>query len=265
MNEILQQLENRFPLRPQVALILGSGLGAFADELEDAVSVSTRELEGYPQSTVPGHAGRIAVGKIEQSVVLCFQGRIHLYEGYTLEQVTLPVQIAHHLGCDKLIVTNASGGIDRHLKPGDLMLIEDHINLQFRSPLRGRELEADKRFVDMSEPYDRELMDLAFQTALEVGIQLKRGVLGAVLGPTYETPAEVRMLARMGASAGCMSTIPEVIHARALGLRVLGISCITNPAAGISPEPLQHSDVQEMAAKVSGRFRALLRAILKKL
>jgi purine-nucleoside phosphorylase len=265
MTEMLLQLEHIFPWRPQTALILGSGLGAFADELQDAVAVSTKELEGYPQSTVLGHAGRIVLGKVKQAKVLCFQGRIHLYEGYTPHEVTLPVRIAHHFGCQTLIVTNAAGGIDPHLEPGDLMLIEDHINLQFRNPLRDHDLETEERFVDMSEPYDRGLMELAMVVALAQGITLKRGVLGAILGPSYETPAEVRMLSHLGADAACMSTVPEVILANALGLRVLGISCITNPAAGVSPTPLRHSEVQAVAARVSQRFRTLLTAILEKL
>ncbi|MFH1861495.1 MAG: purine-nucleoside phosphorylase, partial [bacterium] len=184
---------------------------------------------------------------------------------YSPQEVILPVHIAHHLGCHTLLVTNASGGIDPHFQPGDLMLIEDHINLQFRNPLRHNTLNAEQRFVDMSEPYDRSLKELALQTAMEQGIPLKRGVLCALLGPAYETPAEVQMMKRLGASAACMSTIPEVIAARALGLRVLGISCITNSAAGISSEPLRHDDVQIVAAQVSERFRALLRGILNKL
>jgi purine-nucleoside phosphorylase len=265
MTEMLLQLEHIFPWRPQTALILGSGLGAFADELQDAVAVSTKELEGYPQSTVLGHAGRIVLGKVKQAKVLCFQGRIHLYEGYTPHEVTLPVRIAHHFGCQTLIVTNAAGGIDPHLEPGDLMLIEDHINLQFRNPLRDHDLETEERFVDMSEPYDRGLMELAMEVALAQGITLKRGVLGAILGPSYETPAEVGMLSHLGADAACMSTVPEVILANALGLRVLGISCITNPAAGVSPTPLRHNEVQAVAARVSQRFRTLLTAILEKL
>ena len=265
MTEILTKLETIFLLRPQTALILGSGLGAFADELQESVAIPTSELEGYPQSTVPGHAGRIVLGKVKDATVLCFQGRIHLYEGYNLHEVTMPVLIAHHLGCGTLIVTNAAGGIDPHFEPGDLMLIEDHINLQFRNPLRNHDLKTEQRFVDMSEPYDHSLKDLAYEVALEQGIMLKKGVLGALLGPTYETPAEVRMLARLGAGAACMSTIPEVILARALGLRVLGISCITNCAAGTSPAPLDHHEVQVVAAQVSQQFGALLTAILMKI
>lgn len=265
MTEILAQLERLFPWKPQTALILGSGLGDFADELQQRVAIPTSELEGYPISTVPGHAGRIVLGKVNEGVVLCFQGRIHLYEGYSPQEVTLPVHIAHHLGCRTLIVTNAAGGIDPHFEPGDLTLIEDHINLQFRNPLRHRDLKTEQRFVDMSEPYDRALMDLALEVASEQGIVLKRGVLGAVSGPSYETPAEVRMLARLGAGAACMSTVPEVILARALGLRVLGISCITNRAAGTARAPLDHSEVQAVAARVSERFRSVVKGILEKL
>lgn len=265
MTEVLAKLAQLFPQRPQTALILGSGLGDFATRLQEASSISTTELKGYPQSTVPGHAGRIVAGKINQMPVLCFQGRIHLYEGYTPDEVTLPVRIAHDLGCRILIVTNAAGGIDPHLAPGDFMLIEDHINLQFRNPLRHRDLKTEERFIDMSEPYDLELRHLASQAAREHGIPLKAGVLGALLGPSYETPAEVRMMARLGASAACMSTVPEVILARALGLRVLGISCITNCAAGTSPATLHHAEVQAVAAQMSQQFGALLTAILMKI
>ncbi len=265
MSELLDKLRLLLPGRPQAALILGSGLGDFADQLQAATSVSTRELDGYPQSTVPGHAGRIVMGKVNRMTVLCFQGRIHLYEGYTPDEVTLPVSIAHDFGCKILIVTNAAGGIDPELKPGDFMLIEDHINLQFRNPLRGGTRKTDERFVDMSEPYDSTLRKLAMDAALEEHVPLRRGVLGALLGPSYETAAEVRMMARMGASAACMSTIPEVLLARALGLRVLGISCITNRAAGTSPRPLRHDEVQAVAAQMSQQFGALLRAILRKL
>ncbi|MFH1011412.1 MAG: purine-nucleoside phosphorylase [bacterium] len=264
MSELFDKLRLLLPGRPQAALILGSGLGAFAQQLTEATSVSVTELKGYPQSTVPGHAGRILMGKAGEVTVLCFQGRIHLYEGYTLGEVTLPVRIAHEFGCRILIVTNAAGGIERNLCPGDFLLIEDHINLQFRNPLRHRNLRAEERFIDMSEPYDRDLRSLALEAAREEGIPLKMGVLGALLGPSYETPAEVRMLARLGGSAACMSTIPEVILARALGLRVLGISCITNRATGTSPAPLHHGEVQAVAARMSHQFSTLLMAILKK-
>jgi purine-nucleoside phosphorylase len=263
--EILHDLTRLFPQKPQVALILGSGLGDFASRLHEPSSISTTELKGYPQSTVPGHAGRIVIGKVNQMSVLCFQGRIHLYEGYTPNEVTLPVRIAHGLGCKILIVTNASGGIDPNLAPGDFMLIEDHINLQFRNPLRHRDLKMEERFIDMSEPYDAELRQLASEVAREHHIPLKTGVLCALLGPSYETPAEVRMVARLGASAACMSTIPEVILARALGLRVLGISCITNRAAGTSSKPLEHAEVQAVAAQVGQSFGILLTEILKKI
>ncbi len=264
MNEVLTKLARLFPQRPQTALILGSGLGDFATRLHEASSISTTELEGYPQSTVPGHAGRIVMGRVNRMAVLCFQGRIHLYEGYTPDEVTLPVRIAHGLGCRILMVTNAAGGIDPQLAPGDFMLIEDHINVQFRNPLRHRDLKTEERFIDMSEPYDVELRHLASQAAREQGIPLRAGVLGALLGPSYETPAEVRMMARLGASAACMSTVPEVILARALGLRVLAISCITNRAAGTSPTPLEHAEVQAVAAQVGQQFGTLLTAILVK-
>lgn len=258
----LYALAARVPYVADVALVLGSGLGAFADTFEDTHSIPTSELPGYPVSTVAGHAGRIVFGRIGQTRVMAFQGRVHMYEGYPPAMVAIPVRLAHRLGATTLIVTNASGAFTRRFTPGDLLLIEDHINLQFRNPLHGSVEPGDARWPDMGHIYDSELAALAERIALRERIPLKRGTLAGMLGPTYETPAEARMLARIGADAGCMSTVPEVIVAAALGMRVLGISCITNWAAGLSEHPLDHGDVQRVAAEVSEKFSRLLRTVL---
>jgi purine-nucleoside phosphorylase len=261
----LDLIASRFSTPVDAALILGSGLGAFADSLEEAQSVKTSDLPGYPVSTVPGHAGRIVTGRVGQTRVIAFQGRVHLYEGYAPQQVVIPVRLAHKLGARILIVTNASGAFNKRFRPGDLLLIDDHINLQFRNPLHGPKLDGDSRWPDLGYAYDRALCDLAERAAMDLNIPLRRGVLAALTGPTYETPAESRMLARLGADAGCMSTVPEVIAAVALGLRVLGISCVTNYAAGIGDSPLDHDHVQRVAAAAGEKFTRLLREILVRL
>jgi purine-nucleoside phosphorylase len=263
VEELLSIIKKKTKYRPKMGIILGSGLGDFADGLQEADIISTQELPGYPVSTVPGHRGQWVFGKVEGVDVLALQGRIHYYEGYSLHQVTLPVRLMHELGIRILIVTNASGGIDRRLMPGDLMLIEDHINLMGTTPLVGwKPTDETNRFVDMGEAYDPELKRLAEEVALELGIRLKRGVLGVQMGPSYETPAEVRMLARLGCQAACMSTVPEVIVAKSLGMKILGISCITNRAAGLSDQPLDHEEVTEVAARIAPIFKKLLTAII---
>jgi purine-nucleoside phosphorylase len=262
MNMDFDIIAQRFPEPVDVAIILGSGLGAFAQTFEDSHAVSTSELPGYPVSTVAGHAGKIVTGRVGQTRVLAFQGRIHMYEGYKPSEVVIPVRLAHRLGAKILIVTNASGAMTKRFNPGDLLLIDDHINLQFRNPLVGPLIEGDGRWADCGYAYDRDLCLLAERVALEQEISLKRGVLAGMLGPTYETPAETRMLARLGADAGCMSTVPEVICAAALQMKVLGISCVTNWAAGISDALLDHEDVQRVAAETSVKFAKLLKGIL---
>ena len=254
-------IASRIPGPADVAIILGSGLGGFADTFANARSIPTAELPGYPHSTVAGHKGRIVVGNVGKTRVMAFQGRVHMYEGYPPETVVIPVRIAHRMGIKTLIVTNASGAFTKRFHPGDLLLIDDHINLQFRNPLV-RLWNDGIRCPDESFFYDRELCALAERVAMEQQIPLKRGVLAALTGPTYETPAEAKMLAKIGADAGCMSTVPEVLMAKALGLRVLGISCVTNYAGGISDTVLTHEDVQEVAAKAAEKFAKLLRGIL---
>lgn len=261
----LNKIASLIPGPADVALILGSGLGAFADSFSDARSVKTSNLPGYPVSTVAGHAGRIVVGFVGKTRVMAFQGRVHMYEGYTPDQVVIPVRLAHKVGVKTLIVTNASGAFNKKFHPGDLLLIDDHINLQFRNPLRGPKRDTDERWPDLGYAYDRDLCNLAEAVAMDLKISLKRGTLGALTGPTYETPAESKMLLRLGADAACMSTVPEVIAAKALGMRVLGISCVTNYAAGIGDSALDHDDVQLVAAKASEKFSKLLTEILVRL
>ncbi|MBL7033900.1 MAG: purine-nucleoside phosphorylase [Candidatus Delongbacteria bacterium] len=252
--------------QPDITVILGSGLGEFADRLDPIKTLPTTEIPGYPHSTVPGHAGRIVLGRLDEKVVLAFQGRIHFYEGYAAQAVVLPVMIARQLGCDRLLVTNAAGGINRQFSPGDLMLITDHINLMGMNPLLGVNDETlGPRFPDMSAPYDPAWIESASTIGHELGIALQRGILMGLSGPSYETPAEIRMMDRLGADAACMSTIPEVIYASYLGIRVLGISCITNLASGIASGPLDHTEVTETADRVKEKFTRLVGEIIRRI
>lgn len=246
----------------EVALILGSGLGALADALTDAVACPTGDLPGYPRSTVAGHTGRLVVGTFEGRRVLAVQGRVHYYEGHPECDLAFPVRIAHAMGAKRLIVTNAAGGIHPSLAPGTLMFITDQINFAFRSPLAGPNTEGGPRFVDLSDPYDPDWLDAAEQIALQLKIPTQRGVYLWNTGPTYETPAEIRMYARLGADAVGMSTVPEVLQARYYGMKVLGISAITNRAAGLHHAPLNHEEVLEVGQRVRGDFERLLRAVV---
>jgi purine-nucleoside phosphorylase len=248
---------------PDVALILGSGLGSLADEISDATVIPFAEIPGFPAAAVIGHAGRLVVGEIEGLTCAAMQGRFHLYEGHDPATVALPVRMLLALGARTLIVTNAAGGINRTFRAGDLMLIEDHINLLARNPLTGPVLEGETRFPDMSHAYDVGLRQIAKRVADEQSLQLMNGVYAAVPGPTYETPAEIRMLERLGADAIGMSTVPEVIVARARGVPVLGISLITNLAAGLSPNPLSHDEVVAAGMEARERFAQLIRGVLR--
>ncbi|MCB2197778.1 purine-nucleoside phosphorylase [bacterium] len=254
----------RIPETPRLGLILGSGLGSFADEVSNPVVIPTGEIPGYPVSTVPGHAGRLVFGRIDDVPVVVVQGRVHFYEGYPMEQVVMPARLVAALGVTVLVVTNASGAMGDHLDPGDLMSITDHINMMGTNPLIGQTWGFD-RFPDMSMAYHPELRKRLHAVAEQEGIKLKEGVLGGFMGPTYETSAEVRFLKSIGADAACMSTIPEVIASARLKLPVVGVSCITNKATGISPTPLTHEEVTETAAKVEMKFRRLLRAAVPEL
>lgn len=253
-------------IRPKIGLILGSGLGVLAEKISEAEKIAYEDIPGFPVSTVSGHAGQLVLGSLNGSQVLAMQGRFHYYEGYSLSEVTLPIRVMKALGVETIIVTNAAGGINEQFKNGDLMLIRDHINLTFRNPLVGKNEEAwGPRFPDMSEAYNASLRALAVEVANELGIRLQEGVYVGVVGPSYETPAEIRMMRALGADAVGMSTVPEVIVARHADMRVLGISCVTNMAAGILDQPLSHEEVMATADRVRDTFLALVTNIVGKL
>ena len=245
-------------VQPAAAIILGSGLGGLARRVADPVEVAFADVPGFPAATVVGHAGKLVIGALGGRPVVMLAGRFHMYEGHDAALAGFPVRVLHALGARTLFVSNAAGGIRRTFRPGDLMLIRDHINLMFRSPLIGPLEPDDVRFPDMSAPYDEALIQQLRDAAAELRIPLVDGVYGGLLGPTYETPAEVRMLGILGADAVGMSTVPEVLVARAIGLRVAGISCITNLASGISPHPLSHAEVIETTRLVAERFESLV-------
>jgi purine-nucleoside phosphorylase len=251
---------------PALGLILGSGLGAFADSLKDRAVIPFSELPYFPSITVLGHSGNLITGNVEGIPIVVLQGRFHLYEGHALEDVAFPARVLCCLGIRRLIVTNAAGGISTAFRPGDLMLITDHINLTGLNPLVGPNLdELGPRFPDMSEAYDSAMQEIALEVARQKRIALRQGVYLGLVGPSFETPAEIRMCRTLGADAVGMSTIPEVIIANHMGVRVLGISCITNMAAGIFPKMLTHEDVIAAADGVSDTLQSLLRGIIARL
>ena len=248
---------------PTVAIVLGSGLGHLADEVQQAVRVPYTQIPGFPQPSVAGHRGELVVGTLEDVPVLVQSGRFHLYEGHSADVAALPVRVFARLGVHTLIVTNAAGGVRPTFRAGTLMLIADHINLMFRNPLIGPVLQGEERFPDMSEPYDAGLRALARQAAREAGIALEEGVYVGLLGPSYETPAEIRMLQRLGIDAVGMSTVPEVIVARARGIRCIGFSTITNLAAGISPTKLSHTEVLDVGRQMGQSLAAIVRGVVR--
>ena len=253
----------RTTVEPRIAVVLGSGLGGFADDFEEPVAIPYDEIPGFMRSTAQGHAGRLVIGKIDGTPVLAMQGRLHYYEGYSLEEVTFPVRTFGLLGIKTLVLTNASGGINVQLSEGALMVISDHLNLMGVNPLRGPNDERfGPRFPDMSAVYSPELQELVVEEAKAIGIEVRRGIYGALSGPSYETPSEIHLLRNLGADAVGMSTVPEAIVARHMGLEVLGISCITNMAAGISDEPINHEDVMATGDRVRETFTELLRRVI---
>lgn len=253
----------RINVDPRVAIVLGSGLGAFADEFDESVGIPYDEIPGFMRSTAVGHAGRLVVGKVEQIPCVAMQGRFHYYEGYSLEEVTFAVRALKLLGIKTLILTNASGGVNVQLSQGALMVICDHINLMGASPLRGANDERfGPRFPDMSNVYSPDLQELACEEAKAMGVEVRRGVYAALPGPNYETPAEIHLMRNIGADAVGMSTVPEAIVARHMDMEVLGISCITNMAAGISDEPINHEDVIATGDRVRQHFTDLLRRVI---
>jgi purine-nucleoside phosphorylase len=266
VSEAVRFIEDEIPYTPEVGLILGSGLGVLADAMEDVTVIHYEEIPHFPVSTVEGHAGELLVGSIRGKKTVLMKGRFHLYEGYDVATVSFPVRVMKALGVKSLLVTNAAGSVNTSFAPGQLMLIRDHINFMFRNPLIGpNENALGARFPDMSEAYSAELRTIARDAAAELGLELQEGVYAGLLGPSYETPAEIRMLRTIGADAVGMSTVPEVIAARHAGIEVLGISCITNMAAGILDAQLSHAEVMETADRVKESFLGLVSAIIPKL
>jgi len=256
----------RTPLRPKIGLVLGSGLGAFADSLTDAMRVPYSDIPSFPQSTAIGHAGRLVIGHSGTVPVAAMQGRVHQYEGYSAHEVAFPIRVFGRMGIRALVLTNAAGGINLGYSQGALVLLRDHINLQGTNPLVGpNDDRFGVRFPDMTQAYSRAYREIAREEGAKLKISLHEGVYAALLGPSYETPAEIEYLRRIGADLVGMSTVAEVIAARHMGINVLAISCVTNMAAGILDQPLSHAEVMETGERVKSTFEALLRAVLPRL
>jgi purine-nucleoside phosphorylase len=265
-NRAVKFILSKTKLRPKIALVLGSGLGAFADDLTNATRIPYKKIPGFPSSTAIGHAGRLVIGKANGVAVAAMQGRVHSYEGYTAQEVTFPMRVFGRLGIRAAILTNAAGGINLGFNQGALVVIRDHINLQGTNPLIGPNDERfGPRFPDMTEAYAKPYRDISLAEAKRLGIEVHEGVYAALSGPSYETPAEIRYLRAIGADLVGMSTVPEVIVARHMGIRVLGISCVTNMAAGILDRPLDHTEVLATTERVKGQFIALLRAVIPRI
>jgi purine-nucleoside phosphorylase len=263
IQEATTAIRSRVSFLPRIGLILGSGLGAYADTFAERVVLPFQEIPHFPKSRVAGHPGNLVFGRAEGVPVAALQGRVHLYQGYTMPEVAFPARVLGCLGIRSLIVTNAAGGINTAFRPGDLMLITDHINLMGGNPLIGENLDAlGPRFPDMSEAYSRKALEAAHSAANELGVALRQGVYVGLAGPSYETPAEIRMFRWLGADAVGMSTVPEVIVASHMGIPVLGISCITNMAAGILPQKLTHEEVIDTTERVKEQFIAILQGVL---
>ena len=259
-------IRSRSNTEVSVAIVLGSGLGGFADELANAVAIPYVDIPGFARATVEGHAGRMVIGDAGGVLVAAMQGRFHFYEGYSLEEVTFPIRVLKLLGVGTLILTNAAGTLNVEFTPGSLMVIGDHLNLIGDNPLRRQNDERfGPRFPDLTNTYERELQDLVIKEANAMGLEIRRGIYAALAGPSYETPAEIHMVRTLGADAVGMSTVPEAIVARHMNIRVVGISCITNLAAGVSDRPVDHSQVMATGERVQESFTQLLRRILLRL
>ncbi|MGM0602607.1 MAG: purine-nucleoside phosphorylase [Bacillota bacterium] len=256
-------IKEKIDFKIEIALILGSGLGVLAEEIENKIIVDYKNIPNFPVSTVEGHAGRFVIGQLSGKNVIAMQGRFHYYEGYSLKEITLPVRVMKELGAETILLTNAAGGINRNFSPGEFMVISDHINLIGDNPLIGENMDDyGTRFPDMTEAYDKNLIKVAEKAAEKNGMLIRKGIYAALSGPSYETPAEIRYLQNIGADAVGMSTVPEVIVARHMNMNVLGISCITNMAAGILSQPLDHKEVVEIAEKVRPEFLKLMKEII---
>ncbi len=259
-------LKSQSRCHPRIALVLGSGLGAFGEQVEDRQVFPYSKIPNFPKSTVVGHSGNLVLGRCGKVEIAVMQGRVHFYEGYSMSEVTFPTKVLARLGIRRLILTNAAGGINRKFRPGQLMILDDHLNLQGTNPLLGRnEDRFGQRFFDMSEAYDLKMRQITWAEARRLKLPIQRGVYVALTGPSYETPAEIRMLRTLGADAVGMSTVPEVIVANHMGVKCLGISCITNFAAGVSKKKINHQEVMETGERVELDFIRLLCAIIPKL
>lgn len=257
-------IEKKLKTRPQIGLILGSGLGVLAEEIEDAITIPYSEVPKFPVSTVAGHKGQLVAGLLKGKHVIAMQGRFHYYEGYSMQQVTFPVRVLKELGIETLVVTNAAGGVNENFKPGDLMVITDHINNMGDNPLIGKnDNRLGVRFPDMSNVYTKNLIRHAEASAEQIGLSIQKGVYVGNTGPVYETPAEVRMLRMLGGDAVGMSTVPEVIVAAHAGIDVLGVSCISNMAAGILDQPLTHEEVIETTEQVKESFLQFVKKVIE--
>ena len=261
--EAAKLVQTRSSLQPLIAVVLGSGLGSFADEMTGAVRIPYSDIPHFSRSTAVGHAGQLVLGEIGECPVVVMQGRVHLYEGYPAQQVAFPIRVFARLGVRAAILTNAAGGINLDYGQGRLVVIRDHINLQGQNPLVGAEdARLGPRFIDMTEAYSRSYRQMALAAARKLGIEVSEGVYAALLGPSYETPAEIRYLRAIGADLVGMSTVPEVIVARQVGIKVLAISCVTNMAAGVLDQALNHEEVLATGKRVAGQFTALLREVI---
>ena len=265
LKESVQFIKRITNLKPSIGIILGSGLGGFADSLEEKVKIPASDIPYYPQSTVSGHKGYLVFGQLEKIPILAVQGRTHFYEGHNINDVAYVVRIMAKIGIQILIVTNAAGSVNPKLRPGDLMIIVDHINFMFQNSLQGKPVNNEPRWVDMYDAYHQKYIKIIEQIGTDLNLQLKKGILFASTGPTYETKSEVKMAHKFGADTVGMSTVPEVLVARANGIKVAGITCITNMATGISSTPLSHKDVTEIASKVRNKFQHLLSEVVVRL
>lgn len=261
-----QSFQEKIDFKPEIAIVLGSGLGAFGDQIQVEQTLSYHELEGFPVSTVKGHKGQFLFGYIGEVTVVLMQGRVHFYEGYTISDVVLPIRLMKLMGAHTLFLTNASGGINPAFHPGGLMMLTDHVSIFAPNPLIGENIEElGTRFPDMSQVYDLELQKILTDTAAENGIELFEGVYAQLTGPSFESPAEIRMLGKLGVDAVGMSTVVEAIVANHMGMRICGVSCISNMAAGISENPLTHEEVQEAADQAAPQFEKLVKEAVKKM
>ncbi len=264
MKETADQIRLNIRTKPRIAIVLGSGLGNLSNSMTNRIEIPYEDIPNFPRTTVPGHEGKLIFGELGGREIVAMKGRFHYYEGWNMEEVVFPLRIFKLLGVDNLILTNAAGGINTQFRPGDLMLIKDHIGFLAENPLRGVNIgELGPRFPDMSQVYDREMMEISTECAMKLHCEIRRGVYAYAKGPSFETPAEIRAFRLLGADAVGMSTVPEAITARHMGMRILGISCITNMAAGVLGQALNHEEVMETGKSVEKKFSTLVTEIIK--